>query len=330
MQREINRVKLSTAGGLAAIVLWSTTFAFARSLSEQVGPLTAGAVTYLLGGMFCLVRLAGSRQGVDRSPGLTRRYLWGCGFLFVLYTAALYLAVGLATDREQMLEIALLNYLWPALTILFSLPLLQQRANWLLLPGTLLALIGVFCVLTQSSPISWPSFVSHFQSNPPAYGLALLAAIAWGLYSNLARRWSRPGSAGAVERFILATGVTLLAIRLLVVEPTAWTARAMGEAIALAAMTTVAYVFWDAAMRQGNLLLVAACSYFTPLFSTLVSCLYLQVRPSPKLWAGCLLLVLGSLLSWRSLAPFNRDTATISGEAGAKRPVEPTHPFPRQ
>ena len=47
-----NRIDLNTGGGLGAILLWSATFAFARSLSEQVGPLTGGAVAYLIGGCF--------------------------------------------------------------------------------------------------------------------------------------------------------------------------------------------------------------------------------------------------------------------------------------
>ena len=55
--------------------------------------------------------------------------------------------------------------------------------------------------------------------------------------------------------------------------------------------------------EKGNLLLVAACAYFTPLLSTVVSCVYLQVLPGPNLWAGCALIVVGSLLSWRSIGP---------------------------
>jgi len=80
-----------------------------------------------------------------------------------------------------------------------------------------------------------------------------------------------------------------------------WSVRAGGEALALAGITVLAYTLWDVAMRKGNLLLVAACSYFTPLLSTLVSCAYLGVRPGWRLWAGCLALVLGSLLTWRSV-----------------------------
>ena len=297
-----NRDPLSTGSGLGAILLWSATFAFARSLSEQVGPLTAGAAAYLIGGGFCLARRWWSGKTLNDFLKLPPPYLLGCGSLFVLYTAFIYSAVGLAKDREQVLEIALLNYLWPALTLLFSLPLLKHRASLWLLPGTGLALSGVFLVMTQDARVSWPSFRQHLEGNPAAYVLALAAAISWGLYSNLTRRWAAPDSDGAVELFMPATGLVLLAMRLLVREPAAWSWSAAGEVCALAAITTSAYILWDVSMRKGNLLLVVAASYFTPLLSTLVSCAYLKVSPSPKLWIGCLLLVAGSLVSWRSVS----------------------------
>ena len=152
--------------------------------------------------------------------------------------------------------------------------------------------------MTQGAHVSWASFHEHLRNNPAAYALALAGAIAWAFYSNLARRWSKPGSEGAVELFMPATGLVLLAMRLMTTEPTGWSLRAIGEASGLAVVTTLAYALWDVAMRKGNLLLVVACSYFTPLLSTVVSCLYLKLSPSPKLWIGCLLLVCGSLMTW--------------------------------
>ena len=293
---------LCTGGGLAAILLWSTTFAIARSLSEQVGPLTAGAAVYLIGGCACLLRLRLSGRTLTRFLKLPRLYLFGCGSAFVFHTTVIYLAVGMATDRGQVLEIALVNYLWPTLTILLSLALLRKHGSLWLLPGTALALTGVFLVMTQEGHVDWMSWLEHLRKNPAAYLLALSAAISWALYSNLARRWAAPGGGGAVELFLIAAGLVLLGMRLLVTEPNGWGWRSAGEVLGLAAATALAYMLWDVAMRKGNLLLVAAMSYFAPLFSTMLSCVYLKVSPGPKLWFGCILLVCGSLLTWRSVS----------------------------
>ncbi len=173
------KIDWNTGGGLAAILLWSMTFGVARSLSERIGPLTAGASVYLLGGVLYLLWLAWRGTPVWQVLSLSRRYVWGCGFLFVFYTVVMYLAIGSAADRRQVLEIGLINYLWPTATILLSLVVLNKRASLLLVPGTVLALAGEFLALTQGEPVSWSSFWGHLQSNPMAYACALAGALSW-------------------------------------------------------------------------------------------------------------------------------------------------------
>ena len=56
-------------------------------------------------------------------------------------------------------------------------------------------------------------------------------------------------------------------------------------------------------------LLVAACSYLTPLLSCFVSCAYLKVWPGPRLWIACLLVVFGSILTWLSVSEKPRNAA---------------------
>ncbi len=316
MPRSI-KIDWNTGGGLVAILLWSMTFGVARSLSERIGPLTAGASVYLLGGVLYLLWLARRGTPVRQLLSLSRRYVWGCGFLFVLYTVVMYVAIGSAADRRQVLEIGLINYLWPTATILLSLVILNKRANLLLVPGTVLALAGEFLVITQGDSVSWSSFWAHLLSNPAAYACALVGALSWALYSTLARRWSPPEGGGAVALFLPATGLALLILRLFSAESSAWSGRAVGEVVVLAVGTVLGYGLWDLAMRKGNLLFVAACSYFTPLLSTFVSCLYLQVTPGWRLWLGCLALVVGSLLTWLSLSdrPLKSGRAIRSGDA---------------
>jgi drug/metabolite transporter (DMT)-like permease len=213
----------------------------------------------------------------------------------------LYLAVGMAKNRQQVLEVGLLNYLWLPLTILFSLFLLNKKAGPLLFPGALLAIVGIAFVIGQEVSISWASLAGNFADNPPAYSFGLLAAVFWALYSNLTRRWAE-GSGGAVEIFIPATGILLLIFRLFNPEAGSWTIRAGLEVAFLGIVTVVAYILWDRAMRKGDVVLVAAFSYLTPLFSTIVSCLYLGISAGISLWIGCIMIIAGSILSWASIS----------------------------
>ena len=299
----------NTVAGLGAILIWSTSIALVRSISEQVGPLAGAAAVHLIGGAFSFALfLCRSKGSLLSLRSLSGKYLTGCGALFVLYMLALFVAVGMAGNRPQVLEIGLLNYLWPALTILFSLLLLHKQGNFILIPGTLLALSGVFLVLTQGQPVSLTSLAANVAGNPVAYALGLAAAVSWGLYSNLTRRWGSPQARGAVELFILVTGIFFLLLFWLTGEGRAWTWRAGLEVTFMGLATALAYILWDLAMRKGDIVFVAACSYFTPLLSTLLSCLYLQVAAGVSLWLGCLLIVAGSLLSWVSVS--DRETPT--------------------
>jgi drug/metabolite transporter (DMT)-like permease len=291
----------NTLAGFAAILLWSTTIAVVRSLSEQVGGLTSAVSVYLIGGLFCLLRLGWRGEVTKTLRELPLRYLFGCGALFVLYMLVLYLAIDMAKSRQQVLEVGLLNYLWPALTIVFSLFLLSKKAGPLLFPGALLAVAGIVFVIGQEVSISWISITENFAGNPVAYSFGILAAIFWALYSNLTRRWAE-GSGGAVEIFIPAAGVILLTLRAFSPEAGFWTIRAGLEAIFLGIVTVVAYILWDRAMRKGDVVLVAAFSYLTPLFSTIVSCLYLGIVPGVSLWLGCTMIIAGSVLSWLSIS----------------------------
>lgn len=293
----------ATAGGLVAILLWSTTVALGRSLSERLGPLTAAAAVYLVAGVLGGLHRAWRSPGAALRPGnFSPRYLAGCGSLFALYAALLYGALGWARDRDDVLAVGLLNYLWPALTILLSLPLLGTRANGWLIPGTLLALAGIVSVCAPGGGEGARTTLAVWTRSPWACGLATAAALVWALYSNLARRWGHGQPGGAVELFLIGTGGMLLLGRAFHPEVSTWSGRAGMEALALGAMTSVAYGLWEWSMREGDFPKVAAASYFTPLLSTLVSAAYLGVVPGSKVWIGAVLLVAGAMLSATSIA----------------------------
>ncbi len=297
--------RLATLGGLVAILLWSTTVALARGLSEQLGPVTAAAAVFSVSAVAASFSLLRSKRR-QRILQLPARYLFGCGALFVGYMLLLFLAIGLAGNRQQVLEVGLVNYLWPVLTLLLSVVLLGKKSNWILFPGTLIALVGIYLVVTQGAAVSWQSLSSNLAPN----SLALAAAVAWALYSNLTNRWAGGQEEGAVILFLPVTALLLILISIVLDEPRQWSVRALAEALFLGIATYAGYMLWDNAMRKGNVVLVAAVSYMTPFLSTVVSSLYLAVVPGVRLWIGCGVLILGSVLSWLSVSDATRRERT--------------------
>ena len=53
------------------------------------------------------------------------------------------LALGFASNRSQTLELGMINYLWPSLTIVLATVFGLQRFHAGLVPGVLLAMAGI-------------------------------------------------------------------------------------------------------------------------------------------------------------------------------------------
>jgi drug/metabolite transporter (DMT)-like permease len=289
----------ATAAGLAALLIWSASVALMRGVSENMGLLTGPALASSIGGVLALawIRLrGGSASAMLRLP---RKYLYGCGLLFVACNVSLYLAIGACLDRSQTLVVALVNYLWPVLTVALSVPILGRRAKKWLPWGCLVAVAGTAVALLggeRLDPGFWATARGLF-----ILAMGLVAAVSWGLYSNLARLWGDPDR-GAVPLFALATAAALGLLLLLRPETPRWSLRAVLEVATLGvASLMAAYALWDLGMRRGDHAFLAVCSYFVPVASTMVSAAYLGVRPGWHVLVGCALVTAGALLSSRAL-----------------------------
>jgi len=299
----LKQAKLHSATllGFVAILLWSTTVAFTRSISENLGPFTSGACIYLLAGIFLYMTRFAKHRSFRNQNKSSSLYIYGCGALFIIYTLSFYFAIGKATNSSQTLEIGLINYLWPGLTILFSIPILGRKASIWLLPGTLIAFAGVYLVLSQGTTLSLGSIIENTRNYFIPYFSGFLAATSWALYSNLSRRWGGADPDGAIPLFSIITGLSFLILVIIIPEKMSWNSRVIIEILFFSSATALAYHSWDLSMRKGKIILVAAGSYLVPLLSTIISSLYLRIMPTPILWWGCLLIILGSIVSWRSL-----------------------------
>jgi drug/metabolite transporter (DMT)-like permease len=296
--------RFATTLGVAAIVLWASTVAFGRSLTVQLGPLHAGAAVYVVSAVFSLCVLAARPARARTVLRLPRRYLVGCGALFVVYAICLYLALGLSSGSQQAIEVGTINYLWPAATVVLSVPILGQRARWPIVPGTFAALAGI--ILATLPPGQWSAqiFIDTLHNNWLPYVLALVAALDWALFSNLSRLWASGDGAGAVPLFMVITALVMVPLAL--VQPVGevqLNPRLILELIYLGLFpTAIAYAFWEVAMRRGHMLLVANLSFFIPLMSAAIAALYLHTTPRAELWLGCALVSVGAWICHHSLS----------------------------
>lgn len=92
-----------------------------------------------------------------------------CGLGCAIGTSMTFaFSLGLAKDGTQTMEVGMINYLWPTLTILFAVLFNGQKAKWWVGIGMLLAIYGIFVVLSGNLLIDFRAMWSHITSNPSA------------------------------------------------------------------------------------------------------------------------------------------------------------------
>lgn len=295
------RSAIATAAGFLAILFWSTSLATSRHVGEQVGAITAGMLSYGGAGLAGIIALAttGRLRAVLALPGI---YLLSCGTCCALYSLTLYLAIHLCRDRLQLVTVSILQYIWPGMVMVLGIPILGHKVRpGLLIPGIIFALAGVALALyPPDTPLK--AWVAALAGQWPAYLLALAAGVSWGFFSNFSVKYGGGTTSTAMPLFLLAAGISMGVVRLFIAEQVCWTLPGVLELGYLTAgPVLLGGVFWDYAMRRGNVVWVAAASYLTPLLATAICSLYLKVKPGTYLWLACALTIAGAGLCKRSI-----------------------------
>ncbi|MFN8048611.1 MAG: aromatic amino acid DMT transporter YddG [Ancrocorticia sp.] len=284
----------ATAIGLMAVVLWSAMVALVRTVTETFGATLGAALIYSVAAVILwIVRRPASLR---KAP---RRYLLLGGLLFVAYEISFSLALGMASDASQAIEVSVLNYLWPTFTVVLSVIVNRaQRAGWTLIPGVILAMMGIVWVVAGDMGFDAHRVLENIASNPLPYLLAFGGAVIWAIYSVFTPRFSR-GYDG-IAPFFAATAVGLWVIYA-VMDRSVPEVVAAGDGLSvLVAAVVIAggYACWNIGILGGNVTIMATASYATPVFSSAIASLLLGAALSTPFRQGVLLVTIGSLLCW--------------------------------
>lgn len=284
--------KRATLIGLAAIVLWSTMVGLIRGVSEGLGPVGGAAMIYTLSGLLCLLTV-----GFPNLKRFPPRYLIAGSVLFVSYEICLALSLGYASNRHQAIEVGMVNYLWPSLTIVFAIVFNGQKTNLWVIPGLLISLLGVGWVLGGEQGLHLDEIVSNIVSNPLSYGLAFAGAFIWSAYCTVTSKYAK-GHNG-ITLFVLLTALALWLKYLFSDQPEmVFSLPVVIKLLMCGVALGFGYASWNIGILHGNVSVLATVSYFTPVLSAALAAVLLNAPLSFSFWQGALMVCAGSLLCW--------------------------------
>jgi drug/metabolite transporter (DMT)-like permease len=282
--------RTATLIGLTAILMWS----LLAALTVATGKIPAfqlAAMTFAIGALVGFLTWIGrpSAVGALRQPPLA--WMVGVGGLFGYH--ALYL---LALRFAPPAEAGLLNYLWPLLIVVFSSLLPGERLAPHHIVGALLGLAGTVLLFAGNradgfAPGQIPGLIAAF-----------VAAFVWAAYSVMSRKLKSVPT-DAVAGFCLATAL-LAAMVHGIVEVTVWP-EGVTQWLAVAALGVgpvgAAFYAWDIGMKRGDIRVLGAASYATPLLSTAFLILAGFAKPSAGIAIAAVLIAGGGLIAAKDM-----------------------------
>src|ERR1700759_4652672 len=269
----------ATLIGLTAILMWSL-LAVMTVATGKIPAFQLAAMTFAIGAVTCALTWIGRADAFKALRQPLVAWIVGVGGLFG-YHALYFLALRFAPPAEA----GLLNYLWPLLIVLFSSLLPGERLAPHHIIGALLGLAGTVLLFAGNRDHAFAP------GQIPGLIAAFVAAFVWASYSVLSRRFKAVPT-DAVAGFCMATALLAALVHSLV-EATVWP-QTVTQWLAIVGLGVgpvgAAFYAWDIGMKRGDIRVLGAASYATPLLSTafLILAGFAKASANCALAAGCI------------------------------------------
>jgi drug/metabolite transporter (DMT)-like permease len=282
--------RTATLIGLTAILMWSL-LAVLTVATGKIPAFQLAAMTFAIGALVGPLTWIGRPDAVRALLQPPTAWIVGVGGLFG-YHALYFLALRFAPPAEA----GLLNYLWPLLIVLFSSLLPGERLAPHHIIGALLGLAGTVLLLVGNigsgfAPGQIPGLIAGF-----------VAAFVWAAYSVMSRRLQSVPT-DAVAGFCLATALLATLVHGMV-EVTVWP-ETTAQWLAIIALGVgpvgAAFYAWDIGMKRGDIRVLGAASYATPLLSTVFLILAGFAQPSANIAIAAVLIAGGGLIAAKDM-----------------------------
>ncbi|AYO56298.1 aromatic amino acid DMT transporter YddG [Acinetobacter wuhouensis] len=289
---------LATLIGFSAILQWSSIVGLLKKISFSIGADLAVMLMYTLSTIILLVFFK-----IPDLKLISKKYLIFSTLLFVVYELCFSYAIALAQTAQQAIEVSLVNYLWPSLTVVMLILFKEIKFNIFVIIGLMISLSGIVVIQTGQGDLSWGNILSNVQANPISYILAFLGASLWALYCVVTKKYS--DGHNPISFYFIAISL-LLWVKYLLSHELSLNALPDFDLITLTYMAIVSlavalgYAAWNIGIIKGNITILVTLSYFSPVISTVISMFILQTTLSTEFWYGVILVTMGSFVCWIS------------------------------
>lgn len=308
---------LASFAGIFAVIIWSTTIAFSKSVMETEGNYSAMFMIYFFSGILMLGILLVwlKKEFFTKWKKLSFDYYLKIGIFLLLNNTLLFIAIGFTSNENELLIVTIINYLWPIITYIIKVPMFKLKPKkGLFILSILLAVSGVVIAFSQTYSIT--EFIQTLKTagyNIWAYILTLLTAVSWGLYSNLTKKYHTDDDITALPIIFIISGLLFLLVQIFRGEFVLNSLNSLYKNYELVYMiigpTTLAYMFWYIAMKKGNKNLVVSISFLIPLLSISILSLKFSKEIGINFWVAAIFLITGAFLSYKAIPEVNNSKA---------------------
>lgn len=282
----------ATAVGLMAPALWAMSVGLVRTVTVEAG--IAGGV--------CLMNLIATALlmcvfGFPKFSDYPKKYLAFGLTAALLCELCFPISMGLCRTSRETIEVGMVNYAWPCLTVLFAILFNRQTSRRWVVIGLIVAFTGMAMVLSGDGGLHPAEIAANVGKNPAPYILAFTGAVAWAAYCSITR------GIGIKKNpvVLIFLGNTLVYGTLYSMgfgERFVFSFDAVKACLIAGCVMASGYAVWNIGIISGRMTILAIASYFTPVLSCLFASMYLNQPLTFSFFKGVGLVVAGSLVCW--------------------------------
>lgn len=282
--------KKSFLFAIAAILFWSTVGTAFKITLRHLNYAELLLLSSLVSLIFLGITIS-INNNLAQLWKTTRKQLAYSALLGFLNPFAYYLILFKAYSILRAQEAVALNYIWPMMLVLLSVPILKQKIRPINIIALLISFSGAITIATQGKPFSLDL------TEPLGVSLALSSALFWAMFWLLNIRDSREETLKLFMNFLFGFIYTLVYciitdnIKLPSIEGV------MGSVYIGLFEMGITFVFWLKALKYAeNTAKVSNLVYLSPFISLMFISVIIGEKILPSTLAGLILIISGIIL----------------------------------